>query len=59
MATRVGNDGDVEVGAAEVAELKSWSLDESAAQIEDSAMGDANQTYKAGRKSVTGASFRR
>ena len=36
MTTRVGNDGVVEVGATEVAELKSWSLDESAAQIEDS-----------------------
>jgi hypothetical protein len=55
MTTRVGNNGIVEVDTNQIVELKGWSLDEQAGQIEDTAQGDANATFKPGRKQVTGS----
>lgn len=55
MATFVGSDGVVLVGTDQVAEIRSYSIDETMDTIEDSAMGDTSRTYKAGLKSFSGS----
>ena len=54
MATTTGNSGSLNFGGSAITELKSWSLDEAAEQIDDTAMGDTNKTAKSGLPSASG-----
>lgn len=47
MATFKGNDGVVLIGTDAMAEVISFSVDETADTIEDTAMGDTAKSYKA------------
>lgn len=53
MATFKGNDGVVLIGTDVMAEVISFSVDETADTIEDTVMGDAAKTYKASFKDFT------
>lgn len=55
MATATGNSGVISFGGSNVTELKGWSLEESAEQIDDTAMGDAAKTSKSGLASASGS----
>jgi len=55
MANHTGSEGTVKIGTNTVAEVKSWSIDETADTIEDTAMGDTDRTYKTGLKSWSGS----
>ena len=46
MATHKGSEGTVKVGSNAVAEIRSYSIEESADTLEDTSMGDAARTYK-------------
>ena len=54
MTTQTGNSGSLSFAAGVITELKTWSLDEAAEQIDDTAMGDTFRTSKAGLPSATG-----
>lgn len=54
MSTATGNSGSLSFAAGAITELKSWSLEESAEQIDDTAMGDSNRTSKSGLASASG-----
>lgn len=54
MANHTGVAGVVQIGGNTVAELKGFSIDESATIIDDSTINDAAQTNKVGRTSWTG-----
>ncbi len=54
MTTATGNSGQLSFGGPNITELKSWSLEESAEQLDDTAMGDTNRTAKAGLPGATG-----
>ena len=47
MATFKGNDGVVKIGSDTMAEVISFTVDETADVIEDTAMGDTARSYKA------------
>lgn len=53
MATYKGSDGVVTIGGTTVGEIRSFSVEESADTIEDTAMGDSSRTYKSSLKSFT------
>ena len=55
MATHKGSEGLVKVGSATVAEVKSYSLEESADTIETTKMGDAARTYLPSLTSFNGS----
>lgn len=55
MANHSGNSGDVTVGANIVAEVLDFSLTESAATIENSALGDAADTHIVGSTNWNGS----
>ena len=55
MATHTGSEGTVKVGANAVAEIRSFTLEESGETIETTSMGDAARTYVAGLKTFTGS----
>ena len=54
MTTRTGNSGLVSIDGVALAELKSWTFEENAEQIDDTAMGDTNKTSKSGMPSASG-----
>jgi hypothetical protein len=54
MATHTGNEGILKVGANSMAEVKMFSINESAAVAEDTAKGDDWRTFKTTFKSWTG-----
>lgn len=54
MPTATGNTGQLSFGGSNITELKSWSLEEAAEPIDDTAMGDANRTSKSGLPSASG-----
>lgn len=54
MTTATGNSGTLDFGGSAITELKSWTLEESAEQIDDTAMGDTNKTSKSGLPSASG-----
>jgi predicted secreted protein len=54
MATHAGSEGTVKVGANAIAEIRSYSLEESGDTIDDSTMGDVSRTYLAGLRTFTG-----
>ncbi len=55
MTTATGNSGQLSFAAANITELKSWSLEEAAEQLDDTAMGDSNRTSLAGLPSANGS----
>lgn len=54
MATLKGNDGTVLVGSSAVAEIRSFSVDETMDTIESTAMGDTYRTFETSLKSWSG-----
>jgi len=55
MATHKGSEGSVAVGSGVIAEVRSFSITESADTIEDTTMGDAARTYKPSLTSFSGS----
>lgn len=55
MATHKGSEGVVKVGTATVAEVRSYSIEETAETLEDTSMGDAARTYCASLTSFSGS----
>jgi predicted secreted protein len=55
MATHAGSEGTVKSGANAIAEVRSFSLEETADTIEDTSMGDASRTYLTGLKTFSGS----
>tara|TARA_R100000353_G_scaffold173734_1_gene140391 strand:+ start:89 stop:478 length:390 start_codon:yes stop_codon:yes gene_type:complete len=55
MATHKGSEGVVKVGTNTVAEVRSYSIDESADVLEDTSMGDSAKTYLASLTSFSGS----
>lgn len=55
MATLKGNSGTVKVGANPIAEIRSFSIDETMDTIEDTAMGDTYRTFKTSLKAFSGS----
>ena len=54
MATHSGSAGKVKVGSNAVAELKSWTLDQSQDTVETTKLGDTVKTYTATQSSSSG-----
>jgi|TARA_B110000259_G_scaffold133934_1_gene150997 hypothetical protein len=54
MATHTGSAGTVKVGSNAVAELKSWTLDQSQDTVETTKLGDTVKTYSATQSSSSG-----
>tara|TARA_R100000742_G_C4260714_1_gene78517 strand:- start:585 stop:974 length:390 start_codon:yes stop_codon:yes gene_type:complete len=55
MAIHKGSEGLVKVGANTVAEVKSYSIDETADTIESTSMGDAAKTFESSLTSFSGS----
>ncbi len=55
MANHTGVDGVVKVGSNAVAEVRNWSVNETADTIEDTTMNDTSRTYQVGLKSWNGS----
>ena len=55
MATHTGSEGTVRVGLNAIAEIRSYSLEETADTAEDTSMGDAYRTFKTTLKAWTGS----
>lgn len=55
MATHKGSEGTVKVGANAVAEIRSYSITETADTLEDTTMGDTARTYLPSLTSFSGS----
>ena len=55
MATHKGSEGTVKVGSNAVAEIRSYSIEESADVLEDTSMGNTSRSYKASLTSFSGS----
>lgn len=55
MANHAGSEGTVHVGTTAIAEIRSYSMTETADTIEDTVMGDSSRTYKSSLKSFSGS----
>jgi predicted secreted protein len=55
MATHKGSEGVIKVGSNSVAEIRSYSIEESADTLEDTSMGDSARTYKTSLTSFSGS----
>lgn len=55
MATHAGSEGTVKVGSDAIAEIRSFSIEETADTLEDTSMGDAARTYKPSLTNFTGS----
>ena len=55
MATHKGSEGTVKVGSNAVAEIRSYSIEESADTLEDTSMGNSARTYKPSLTSFSGS----
>lgn len=55
MATHIGRDGIIKVGSNAVAELRSFSIEETGDTVEDTVMTDTARTYKSTLTSFTGS----
>ena len=53
MATHTGSEGTLKVGSNAVAEIRSFSINETGEPIEDTSMGDTARSFKAGLKTFT------
>ena len=54
MATHTGSAGTVKVGSNAVAELRSWSLDQTQDTVETTKLGDTVKTYSVTQSSSSG-----
>lgn len=54
MAVHTGSEGTVKVGSNVIAELKSYTIEESGDTIETTSLGMQSRTYVAGLKTFTG-----
>ena len=54
MATHTGSEGTVKVGANTIAEIRSYSIEQTADTTEDTTMGDAWRTHKTTLKAWSG-----
>ena len=55
MATHKGSEGTVKVGSNQIAEIRSYSIEESADTLEDTSMGDSARTYKSSLTNFSGS----
>lgn len=55
MANHTGSEGTVKVGANAIAEIRSYSVEQTGDTVEDTTMGDAWRTHKSTLKSWTGS----
>jgi predicted secreted protein len=55
MATHTGSEGTVKVGSDAIAEIRSYSIEESADTLDDTTMGDTARTYKPSLTTFTGS----
>ena len=55
MATHKGSEGTVKVGSNAVAEIRSYSIEESADTLEDTSMGNTARSYKPSLTSFSGS----
>lgn len=55
MATHTGSEGTVKVGTTTIAEIRSFSVEETSDTAEDTSMGDSYRTYKTTLKSWSGS----
>lgn len=55
MANHKGSEGTVKIGANTIAEIKAWSISESANTIDDSNLNDQWATKKSGQLSWSGS----
>jgi hypothetical protein len=55
MATHKGSEGTVKSGANAIAEIRSYTITETADVLEDTTLGDASRTYLASLKTFTGS----
>jgi predicted secreted protein len=55
MATHTGSEGFVRVGVATIAEIRSYSIEETADTVEDTSMGDTYRTHKTTLKAFSGS----
>lgn len=55
MANHTGSEGTVKVGAVAIAEIRSYSVEQTGDTVEDTTMGDAWRTHKTTLKSWTGS----
>ena len=54
MSTHTGSAGTVKVGSNAIAELKSWTLDQSQDTVETTKLGDVVKTFSATQSSSSG-----
>lgn len=54
MATHTGSEGTVKVGANAIAEIRSYSIEQTSDTVEDTTMGDSWRTHKTTLKGWTG-----
>jgi predicted secreted protein len=54
MATHTGSEGTVKVGANAIAEIRSYSIEQTADTVEDTSMGDSYRTHKTTLKAWSG-----
>lgn len=55
MATFLGKGGTVQVGSNAIAEIRSYSIDETTDVVEDTSMGDSSKTYLVSIKDFSGS----
>lgn len=55
MTTHTGSEGTVKVGSNVIAEIRSFSIEETADTLEDTTMGDTARTYKSSLTSYSGS----
>lgn len=55
MATHRGSEGTVKSGANAIAEIRSYTITETADTLEDTSMGDSSRTYLASLKTFSGS----
>jgi predicted secreted protein len=46
MATHKGSEGTVKIGTSAIAEIRTWSINQTADTMEDTTMGDSARTYQ-------------
>lgn len=54
MATHTGSEGTVKVGSNAIAEIRSFSIEETGETLEDTSMGDIARTFKSSLTTFTG-----
>ena len=55
MATHKGSEGTVKSGVNAIAEIRSYTITETADVLEDTSMGDTSRTYLSSLKTFTGS----